>query len=229
VVFPTLEIAPVALSEEANAVLRGLDGYQLAVFVSRNAVACGVPLVAAAGGWPPQIRVAAVGPGTARALHERGVDKVLVSLAGADSDALAALPELCDVAGWQVVIFRGVGGRETLAQRLESRGAQIRYVECYRRTAAPDEPEPLRARLRAGGIDALTATSSEGLTSLLHSAGTELAPVLLALPLFVIHANIAETAERLGFLVIRITEPNDEGLVRGIISHFAPRTSAARG
>ncbi len=227
VVFPTLEIVPAAPSAEAVELLQRLHSVDLAVFVSANAVACGMPMVAAAGGWPRTVRVAAVGRGTARVLREYGVATALAPASGAGSTALAALPELQDVAGWRVAIFRGVGGRESLAQRLRERGAQVSYVECYRRAAPDTDPEPLRARLCARTLAALTASSSQGLTNLVRMAGTRAGPVLLALPLFVIHANIADTAMRLGFREVRITDTSDAALVRGMISYFAPSAGAA--
>jgi uroporphyrinogen-III synthase len=77
-------------------------------------------------------QVFAVGPGTARALQAHGLDSIITP-DGQDSEALLALPQLADVAGKRVVIVRGVGGRALLADTLRARGAQVDFMECYRR------------------------------------------------------------------------------------------------
>ena len=57
--------------------------------------------------------------------------------------ACSRLPELADLRGKRVLIFRGDGGREQLGDTLRARGAHVDYVACYRR-AAPAQ------RTRAG-------------------------------------------------------------------------------
>lgn len=50
-----------------------------------------------------------------------------------DSDGLLALPQLQDVQNQDVIIVRGNGGRELIAQELTLRGANVHYFESYRR------------------------------------------------------------------------------------------------
>ena len=219
--FPMLAIEPIAPSAEAAALLRHTDTVDLALFVSVNAVSHGLPLILAAGAWPPGLRAAAVGPSTAAALRTHGVTQVLAPPAGADSESLLALAAMQQVRGQRVLVFRGVGGRELLADTLRARGAEVEYVECYRRVPPAADPEPLRARLRRGELDAVTAASSEALVNLLDVAGAELAPLLLALPLFVTHGNIGQAAQQLGFRRVQITPISDEGLLQGMMAFFA--------
>jgi uroporphyrinogen-III synthase len=219
--FPTLAIEPVAPSAHAIALLRHPHAFSWAVFVSANAVAHGLPHLPAAGTWPPGLRAAAVGAGTAAALRGRGVPQVLAPTAGADSESLLALPALQEVSGQRVLVFRGVGGRELLGDILRARGADVEYVECYRRVRPAADPEPLRVRLRRGELDAVTAASGEALVNLLEFAGAELAPRLVALPVFVTHVNIGEAAQGLGFRRVRVTPTSDEGLLQGMMAFFA--------
>jgi uroporphyrinogen-III synthase len=53
--------------------------------------------------------------------------------------------------------------------------------------------------------------------------GEEGRELLLATPLFVPHARIAEAATRLGMADVAITDTGDAGLVRGLSAWFALR------
>jgi uroporphyrinogen-III synthase len=213
-VFPTLEIRREPLSPASIEALHALPGHRLAVFVSTNAVHYGMPLIRARGGWPPALSAAAVGHATADLLRDEGVrDPWVPLLAGGDSAALLAHPELQHVAGWSVVVFRGVGGREVLAEGLRSRGARVSYVECYRRAIPPNDPGPLRATLDAGGLDAVVAASAEGLRNLLELVGPGWRTALQRVPLVVTHANIRAAALGLGFEQVALARDAHEGVV----------------
>jgi len=82
-----------------QAILKRLSEFDMAVFVSSNAVQHAMPLIRAVGGWPQSFRAAAVGQGTARELRAQGIADVLLPGDGADSEALLARPELQDIAG----------------------------------------------------------------------------------------------------------------------------------
>jgi uroporphyrinogen-III synthase len=209
-VFPVLEIEPIAPDAQARGALSTLGAAQLAVFVSANAVAHGLPLVRAAGGWPGTLPAAAIGAATASALRAQGIDRVLVPDQGADSEALLALPELQSVEGQRVVIFRGVGGRELLADTLRSRGAQVVYVECYRRVKPELDASQIVERVLAGTLHAAVAASGEALANLV-----ELLPdaALLALPLVVTHSNVARAARDLGFRHIQAAAGGEAGVL----------------
>jgi uroporphyrinogen-III synthase len=219
-VMPTLEIEPVEAAPQLARAVSRLRQCALAVFVSANAVRCGWPLVEAGGGWPAGLRAAAVGRGTEHALRAQGVTDVIVPAGDGDSEALLAMPELREVRGSRIVVFRGVGGRELLAQTLRARGADVEYLECYRRARPGAAPPEVLARLRAGALHAITATSGEGLANLLELLG-DAAPLALAVPVFAIHPRIAERARALGFAQAVVTQSGDEGLLRGMMVFFS--------
>ena len=220
VLFPALaiEAVPVAQLEHMIAAARSADAM---VVVSPNAARCGI---AAMGRLPPAARVFAVGPGTARALAEAGVANVIVP-DGQDSEALLALPALAEVAGWHVVIVRGVGGRPLIADTLAARGAQVGYLECYRRVRPQADAAALLARWRAGGIDAVTVASAETLVNLVALLGEGGASLLAKTPLFAPHEKIAEAARRMGIAQAVATAGGDAGLVDGMIHVFNPQIS----
>lgn len=221
-VFPALAIEPVPHTE-LKAALTQLPGANVLIFASPNAAQLGMAAIRTAGGLPTAAQVFAVGPGTARALAKAGVADVIVPH-GQDSEALLALPALQDVAGRRVLIVRGVGGRPLLATTLTARGAQVAFLECYRRTCPHADPAPLLARWQAGGIDAVTIASAETLHNLAHMLGTPGLSLLLHTPVFAPHAKITEAARRFGVMRAITTEGGDAGLADGLVNWFRNNT-----
>lgn len=221
VLFPTLEILETTNPQPLLALIDRLETFDLAVFISANAVNRGLAQVRARRSWPPGLRVATVGRGSAHALNLQGFEVVIVPARGFDSEALLALPEMKDVAGRRVVIFRGEGGRELLAGTLAARGAAVEYAECYRRGRPVADARPLLELWGRLGLDAFTATSGEALANLRDLLGEDGAQCLKTTPLFVPHERIAAAARALGVETVVLTGPGDEGLVAGLASFFA--------
>lgn len=215
--FPLLAIGPFEDEQPLRTAAAGLDGYALAIFISPNAVDYGLPALVAQRPWPSALRAAAIGPGTVAALAARGIADVIVPRERFDSEALLALPAFWAeaVAGKRVLILRGNGGRELLADTLRERGAIVDCVSCYRRSP-PADVGRLLALLRDDGIDALTISSSEAMRNLwsLLDAGDR--QRLACLPLFVPHVRIAEAAADLGLTKVVLTPPADAGIVEGL-------------
>ena len=163
IVFPAIVILPPANRATLDAVHAALDQYDIAIFVSANAVEYGVPAPEA---WPTKLLALAPGPGTAAALAATGIAEARIPTSTFDSEGLLALPELRTVAGKRVVIFRGEGGRGDLGDTLRERGAAVTYAECYRRAAPATGAAGLSEVLREGRANTLTLTSSEGLDNL---------------------------------------------------------------
>ena len=219
IVFPLLEIGPPEDPEPLQTAIRQIDAYTLAVFISPNAVDYSLPQMLARRRWPETLCAATVGPGTAARLRAHGIGAVIVPSQRFDSEALLELPGLQaeDVAGKRVLILRGNGGRELLADTLRQRGASVDLVACYHRSPPPDAA-PLRALLCAGGIDALCVSSSEALRNLHSLLDAPDRQQLGRLPLFVPHQRIAETAVALGLSRVVLTGPGDAGIIDGLVS-----------
>lgn len=216
--FPALAVEAVP-ADELVASLAQLGTADIAIFISPNAAQFGMAAIRAGGPLPDTLQVFAVGSGTARALQEQGVSGVITP-DGQDSEALLALPQLAEVAGKRVVIVRGVGGRALLADTLAARGAEVAFMECYRRERPQADAAPLLARWQAGGIDAVTVTSAETLHNLAALLGDAGLPLLLRTPLFAPHEKIAEAARRFGIARVIATAGGDAGLVDGMINWF---------
>jgi uroporphyrinogen-III synthase len=226
VLFPTLEIRDAPDPRPLQEALAGLASIDLAVFASANAAARALPAIAGAGGLRAVTRVAAVGEGTAAELRRRGATGVVTPVAGADSEALLATTALRDVAGRRVVIFSGVGGRDLLAATLRERGASVTVVPCYLRTCPATPTGPVRARLAAGTLSAITATSAEGIHNLyamLDGDGEALAKLLHVTP----HERVAEAARRHGVARVAVSGSGDEAMVETLATLLAHARQAA--
>jgi hydroxymethylbilane synthase len=222
-VFPAIEIQDPPDSRALLAVIGQLEQFDLAVFVSPSAVYKAMNLMRSGGGapaWPPRLRLAAIGRGSRRELERQGFAGVIAPAAHADSEALLALPELNDVAGRKVVIFRGDGGRELLGDTLKARGAQVEYAECYRRVRPRADCAPLLAAWARGAVHAVTVSSAEGLSNLFEMLGEPGRRWLLATPVFVPHPRVAEEALRLGIRDAPLGGPGDSEMLESLVAYF---------
>ena len=223
-VFPAIVILPPADDAPLRQAQRNLDHYDMAIFVSANAVEYAVADPAA---WPAQLVPFAPGPGTAAALAAVGITNARIPATTMDSEGLLALPELADVAGRRIVIFRGTGGRELLHTVLEARGARVEQIECYRRARPATGAAGLLEAWRDRRIDAVTLTSSEGLDNLWAIFDAEGRSYLVATAAFVPHPSIAEHAGSLGLRSVIVTPPADAGLLASLLEYFSahPRSN----
>ncbi|HWI12393.1 MAG TPA: uroporphyrinogen-III synthase, partial [Burkholderiaceae bacterium] len=138
--LPLIAIAPIADATPLVQAWNRLAAYRLVVFVSPNAAERFFAQRPAAQGWPPGVLAGSPGPGTTRALLALGVPSAqLVEPAQDapqfDSETLWAQMRGQDWHAAQVLIVRGDGGREWLAQTLRAAGARVAQVAAYRRTA----------------------------------------------------------------------------------------------
>ena len=215
-----MEIEALPESEIAS-VLKRLGHFDLIVFVSPNAVRVALPRMLTRGGIPLQAKVAAVGPGTAAELKKNGVENIISPQEGADSEAL--LGELSDVRleGARMLIVRGQGGREFLADALRARGAAVEYFECYRRIKPVRDTRELVSWLDRDAIKACLATSSSIIENLFEMAGIAGRSRLCAVPFFVPHPRVAVTAFSQGAQCVFVAGSGDEALVTGVQTWFA--------
>ncbi len=216
--FPALAILPTAQREALDAVLRQVDRYDMHLFVSPTAVQFG--LAALSFDAVAHLCAAAIGKGTAAALRVAGCTHVLAPESGADSEHLLALPAFAALAGQRVLIFRGEGGRELIADTLRARGATVDYAECYRRACPQADPAPLQQALAQQRIQAITAFSSETLDNLLALLAADASGPARALPLFVPHPRIAQHAAELNFSQVITTAPGEDGVLAGLVEYF---------
>jgi uroporphyrinogen-III synthase len=221
VVFPLLEIGAPDDPEPLQSAVKQLDQYAFAVFISPNAVDFSVPAILASRAWPAGLQAVAIGQSSVALLASYGIAPTIAPAERFDSEALLEMPELQTerVSGRRVVIFRGNGGRELLADTLRERGAEVHYATCYHRSAPVDGAATLNALWAGNRLDALTISSSEGLRNLLELLDPAGCKSLRRTPVFVPHQRIADLAKELGLQRVTLTGPADAGIIAGLCAY----------
>ncbi len=209
--FPAIRIEP-ADPGPLVAAARALDTYDWVVFTSANGVAAFFARLADAGKDARDVgrrKVAAIGPVTAGALRERGVEPALVPPEYVAEAILAALGE---VRGVRFLLPRADIAREALAEGLRARGALVTEVAAYR-TVGAGGPAPDLAQ-----ADAVTFTSSSTVRHFV-AAGARLPP--RGTKVVCIGPVTAATARELGLAVDAVAaEYTEDGLIEALEGAF---------
>ena len=212
--LPAIRIESRIESAEVRAAIEALHTYALVCVTSPNGARLLFEAMAHAGRDAralSQAQVAAIGPGTARALAERGVIADVVPerfVAEALVEALSEVP----VRGKPVLVARAAEARDVLPDALRERGAEVDVVALYetvRETPAPEEIE------RAMDADYVTFTSSSTVKNFLEVTGgrvPERARIVSIGPV------TSETAREAGITVtIEAGRHDPEGLIDALV------------
>ncbi|MGJ0486854.1 MAG: uroporphyrinogen-III synthase [Methylomicrobium sp.] len=219
VAFPTIEVIATSDRDIIVNTLSSLHRFQWIVFISANAV--NFALLANNGKIEEfrNIRIAAIGRATAKALADVGLTADLLPAHGSDSQALLAMPAMQRVSGQRILIVRGQGGLDTLRRELENRGADVDYLDVYQRTIPHANPAPVLDLLKQNRLDLIIATSGEAVKNLLIMLGEKNHNLALAVPLVVVSDRIRKIAESIGFERIFVTDsPSDTAILKIIIT-----------
>ena len=197
--LPLLEIDPLPVSATMRERLQHLDDYCAVIVVSKPAARIALAHVAEHFIQVPDLRWFSVGAATAQILERQGLT-VYFPPEGDDSEALLEMSELREAVanpGSRVLIMRGEGGRELLADQLRELGAAVDYLELYRRRLPQYPPGTLPERIQAERLNGLVVSSGQGFEHL-HQLAGDAWPHLAQLPLFVPSPRVAELARAAG-------------------------------
>jgi uroporphyrinogen III methyltransferase/synthase len=111
--------------------------------------------------------IAAIGPGTARALAEHGISADVVPERFV-AEALVEALEGVDIDGKRVLIARAAEARDVLPDALRERGAEVDVVALYETVREEPAPEAVEA---AQSADYVTFTSSSTVRNLTEALG----------------------------------------------------------
>lgn len=231
-IFPLLEIRPFTEQQDLKLAFQDLEKFSLVIFVSPNAIeiAFNVYKEMTSAIWPTPIAV--LGPGSIKALNRHGINSkntriispvnllhtkqdVIEQSVGYYFDSEKLLEALIDTGldlqtlrGKRVLLIRGMGGRELLAQTLRQAGVDLTIVEIYQRCM----PVPnailwteLKKVIRSPHIWLLTSAEAVKNLSTLRQAQSWL-PLTSTL---VTHPRIAEIAGKIGFSKISLVDNLD--------------------
>ena len=193
--FPVIQIEPPA-DKTFIKIIDQLQTFDLAIFISANAVHESFQYIKAI---PPALQFAAVGKASTKTLKYHNIIVDIAPTDRYDSEALLQLPTMQVVQGKKIAIFRGVGGREILAQTLRQRGAEVTYVECYRRVKPNTSPDILLQLWQTGELGIIVVTSNNGLTNLYDMVGETARLDLLSTPLLLLSQRTKRLAQEMGF------------------------------
>lgn len=221
VLLPTIDIRPTGDDSEKLAELRSAGDIDVAIFVSSNAVNYGQALLEELGA--NKVRLACVGPSTARCMKHLGHPPDLVPAQGFNSEALLSEPDLRDMTGKSVVIVRGEGGRELLGQSLRQRDGTVTYIETYRRVCpqpATGEIMNIESRWDSGGISVVTIYSVTALENLMAMLSDDGQRLLRESQIVTISDRIAKKARQLGIAqpALIASAPDDHAVVEMMLA-----------
>ncbi|EHR70244.1 uroporphyrinogen-III synthase [Burkholderiales bacterium JOSHI_001] len=222
VALPLMQIQPVADDAPLRAAWTTLPRHQLVMFVSANAVQAffaARPLDAL---WPPACWAGSTGPGTSAALRACGVAQGCIREPAPDSprlDTEALWQQRLQDQNWRgqrVLVVRGEGGRDWLADTLREHGAQVDFLTAYRRAAptldAPHWQWLAQAQAHPFGWCWLFSSSEAvaNLTQLVPQANWSQARALAT------HPRIADNARKHGFVQAQVVAPGFDAQVQAL-------------
>jgi len=194
--LPLLDIEPLPITPDQQVVLRDLGRYCAVIVVSKPAARLALQQLDRQWSEVPWF---SVGAATAQVLADQGYT-VHYPHTGDDSEALLELPALREAIARpdaRVLILRGEGGRELLAERLRERGASVDYLELYRRFLPTYDTGVLMQRIQLERLNGVVVSSGQGFLHLQALAGADW-PEVAQLPLFVPSPRVQEMARAAG-------------------------------
>lgn len=220
VAIPTVAVDSRSTAADLDAMLEGLPDADWLVITSANgAHALAARLSATHRRLPQGLRVAAVGPATALALHAVGIE---VGQVPERYLTVAIADRLGDIRGRRVVLARADAATSGLRDALRDRGATVEEVVAYRTTEGPaGSRDLLHAALQQdlGGIAFTSGSGVRGLTRLTAHVDRARAR---ALPAFCIGPVTAEAARRAGFDIAAVAAVHTApGLADAIATHLS--------
>lgn len=192
-----------------------LHSFTMAIFISPTAVEQSqiyFPVL------PEHLTVVSIGSKTSEALQQHDI-QVNIEAAEHNTESLlkSTAFQMPQLQGQRILIFRGNGGRPLLGDTLIQRGAQVRYVEIYRREIPPHPPLSLQ---QITSLDAITISSNEGLDNLVTLM--EDPSLLIDTPIVVPSPRAKTLARQHGFkFIVLAKNATDEAAISALTQYLS--------
>ena len=204
-IVPLIEIHP-AEGRALEEAVESLSSYDWIVFTSVNGVAAVAPALSALAG---PTRVAAVGPVTADAIRELGVEPAFVASRASDDIAGG----LGSIEGMRLLLPQADIADPRLAEELRGQGADVDVVVAYRTVLV--EP-PMWGILPMRIADAVVLASGSACRSLAAAGGAGGGAMLVC-----IGPKTAKVAREVGLEVGLVAdETTSDGIIQALVSQF---------
>jgi uroporphyrinogen III methyltransferase/synthase len=218
--LPAIRIEPRLGSAEVRDAVGAIHSYALVCLTSPNGAHLLFRALEGAGLDARSLAsatVAAIGPGTARALAAHGIRADVVperSVAEALAESLGGI----DVRGRPVLVARAAEARDVLPDSLRERGAEVDVVALYETVAEAVDPAALE---RLAAADYVTFTSSSTVRNFVGAAGERLPREARIVSIGPVTSEAARSA---GLQVHVEAERHDpDGLVEALLRDAAAR------
>lgn len=163
---------------------------------------------------PAGPRWAAVGPTTARALRDRGIEPALVPEM---TNGLALANAVPDAGGKRVLLVRAAAADPDLPERLRERGAEVDELAAYTTEEGPaSSAEPLTVALADVDLSAVVFASGSAVRGFIALGGTSSVPAITIGP------RTTKVARELGFRVIAEAKTRSAAALAAVIVGAIP-------
>jgi uroporphyrinogen III methyltransferase/synthase len=230
--FPTIRIRPPDDWSMVDAAVQRLEDYHWAIFTSPNAVRFFLGRMQERGRDIRDLkgmRIAAIGPGTARCLEELYL-RVDVMPKEYRAEALSAAIPPEEIKGRRFLLPRAIQAREILPQRLRELGGEVDVVGTYQTVLPEAAAAEARQIFTDEPVDAITFTSSSTVKNFVDlTGGVEARRILQGVAVACIGPITRKTVESLGIVPdIMADDYTIPGLVEALDRYFRNRKRASR-
>ncbi len=202
ILFPTIQIVPLADSSLLDSALANLSAYDWIVFTSANGVRLALERMQQLNfsvGTLNAHQVAAIGPATAKALTDQGIRVALQPDEYVAEAIVESLKKRGAITGQRFLLLRADIARPTLREQLIANGGLVDETPVYQ-TVRGQPDSTAYAELRCG-VDVITFTSSSTVRYFCELLGDEAIKIAVNAQIMCIGPITAQMARELGLHV----------------------------
>ncbi len=224
ILFPTIQIAPIADNVPLDSALQHVDEYDSVIFTSVNGVDVVLDRMRALHIAPTRLNalcVIVIGPATATALHDHGVRVDVQPPEYVAESIVETLRAQNAIAGRRFLLLRADIARATLREQLIAGGAAVAEIPVYH--TIHGTPSALTFDEMRAGVDIITFSSSSTVRNFCDLLGDEAHTLTERALIACIGPITAQTARELGLRVdVVANDYTIAGLLTALTEHLTP-------